>query len=133
MECSLNKGPVSKRPDFDERPGSCGTFLASAGDVVTLKLGAVSLLVHKIAPIGTSRYRGTIVGFEKWSETTGESYLIGAEVEFTERQVFDCASAVRARPNGGSTPQSSCSRPIAQSRGRTSISAAETARPRFQS
>lgn len=95
-----------KRPDFDERPGSCGIFVASAGDVVTLKLGAVSVLVYKIAPIDASRYRGTIVGYEKWSGPTCEGYPMGAEVEFTERQVFDCTNAVRARPNEGSTPRS---------------------------
>ena len=60
------------------------------GDSVTLKLKDVSVIVHQVVSTGASRYRGTIVGFEKWLEPTCKGYAIGDKVDFTERQVFVC-------------------------------------------
>jgi len=88
------------RPEFDERPASRRIFFVNAGprpkmqiidgDIVALKLGDVSVIVHQVASIGASRYSGTIVGFEKWLGPTCEGYAVGDNVEFSERQVFGC-------------------------------------------
>jgi len=79
------------RPDFDERPIPPLKRQIIAGGVVTLKLGGVSVLVHRVVPVGARRYRGTIVGFEKWLAPTCGGYAVGDKVEFSERQVFVCA------------------------------------------
>ncbi len=88
------------RPDF-ERPASREVFFARSGpliktrildgDIVTLKLGEVSVIVHSIVSTSAGRYRGTIAGFEKGLGLTCEGYSVGEAVEFTERQMFGCA------------------------------------------
>ncbi len=89
------------RPKFDERPASRGIFFANTdrrlkpqivdGDIVTLRLGDISVVVLSIASIGASRHRGTIVAFEKGLGPTCSGYSVGEAVEFTESQVFGCS------------------------------------------
>jgi hypothetical protein len=90
------------RPEFDERPAARGIFFARSdrrkkariddGDIVTLRLGDVSAIVDRTVSIGAGRYRGTIVGFDQGLGPFWEGYSVGDDVEFTERQVFGCAS-----------------------------------------
>ena len=85
------------RPDF-ERPASPEVSFARSGpliktrildgDMVTLKLGEGSVIVHSIVSISAGRYRGTVVEFEKGLGLTCEGYSVGEAIEFTERQVF---------------------------------------------
>ncbi len=88
------------RPDFDERPAALAAIFVNTGrrlkmeivdgDIVTLKLKDVSVIVHQIASTGADRYSGTIVGFEKWLGPTCKGYAVGDKIDFTERQVFVC-------------------------------------------
>jgi hypothetical protein len=88
------------RPYFDERPASRGIFFANAdrrvpqivdGDIVTLRLGDISVIVLSIASISANWYRGTIVAFDVGLGPTCSGYSVGDVVEFSERQVFACS------------------------------------------
>ena len=89
------------RHGFDERPAGRAIFFANTdrpskaqivdGDIVTLKLGDISVIVLSIASVGTSWYRGTIVTFGMGLGPTCLGYSVGEVVEFSERQVFGCS------------------------------------------
>jgi hypothetical protein len=88
------------RPYFDERPASRRIFFANAdrraprildGDIVTLRLGDISVIVLSIASPGTNWYRGTIVAFDVGLGPTCSGYWVGDVVEFSERQIFGCS------------------------------------------
>ena len=86
--------------EFDERPTALAAIFVNIGhrlkieivdgDSLTLKLKDVSAIVHQVVSTGASRYRETIVGFEKWVGSTCKGYAIGDKVDFTERQMFGC-------------------------------------------
>lgn len=90
---------------FDHRSEGIGPFIVGKhspgaqiklsidnGDLVTLKIGEVRVLIRDVEVTATGQYKGIIYAFEPSISTATHALQLEQLVEFSESQVFGCQS-----------------------------------------
>lgn len=73
-------------------PGSPLKNGVMGGDTVTLRIDEERVLVLVIKPVGNSKFKGRVLGFEPSGGLQFKQLKVDEEIEFNELNIFSCAS-----------------------------------------